>query len=93
MRSDDPSQYCIAIKMYLYTVLSIQINRTKYIHTPKYFTPQLSLQPNTEADIDIIARCIIDNIDFISQNSSKRGGGWISLSSRVLYGSSVVSVN
>jgi hypothetical protein len=78
--------------MYLYIVLSIQ-NQSNKIHsyTKIFYTTVVLLEPNTEADIDIIAR-VIDNIDFISQNSSKRGGGWISLSSRVLYEVPLVSV-
>lgn len=35
--------------------------------------------------IDIIINIIINNIDFIDNNSSKRSAGWINISSRVLY--------
>jgi tRNA1(Val) A37 N6-methylase TrmN6 len=45
----------------------------------------LCIQPNDEKYIDQIVNCIKHNIDFISNNSSKRSGGWINLSSRVLY--------
>jgi hypothetical protein len=68
------------------------IEQNTFIHQNILHHSCLCIEPNTEADIDIIARCIIDNIDFISQNSSKRGGGWISLSSRVLYEVPLVSV-
>ena len=45
----------------------------------------LCIEPNNENDIQKIINCIVDNKDFIKQNSSKRSGGWISLSSRTLY--------
>jgi len=41
-------------------------------------------EPNYENDIKKIKNILIENIDFIQQNSTKRSGGWISLSSRVL---------
>jgi hypothetical protein len=69
------SQYCIAIKnVFIISFIDPKsIEQNTFIHQ-NIFTPQLSLlEPNTEADIDIIARCII-NIDFISQNSLQRGG-------------------
>lgn len=61
------------------------IEQNIFIHQNILHHSCLCIEPNNERDIDNIVRCIIDNIDFISQNSSKRGGGWISLSSRVLY--------
>ena len=45
----------------------------------------LCIEPHNEDDIQKIIDCIINNIDFIKQNSSKRGGGWINISSRILY--------
>ncbi|AII17192.1 putative N6 adenine-specific DNA methyltransferase [Aureococcus anophagefferens virus] len=44
----------------------------------------LCIEPNDENDIEKIKNILIENIDFIQQNSTKRSGGWISLSSRVL---------
>jgi hypothetical protein len=47
-------------------VFWIKINRTKYIHFKNILHHScLCIEPNTEADIDIIAG--YDNIDFISQ--------------------------
>jgi adenine-specific DNA-methyltransferase len=45
----------------------------------------LCIEPNNEADIQKIVNCIINNKDFIKKNSPKRSGGWINLSSRILY--------
>lgn len=45
----------------------------------------LCIEPNDEKNINEIIACIIDNIDFITKNSSKKSGGWINLSSRTLY--------
>ena len=40
---------------------------------------------DTSYSIDMIQNAIINHIDMIRDNSSKRSGGWINLSSRVLY--------
>lgn len=45
----------------------------------------LCIEPINENDIQKIIKSIIKNVEFINNNSSKRSGGWISLSSRVLY--------
>jgi hypothetical protein len=45
----------------------------------------LCIEPNNESDITKIINCIISNKDFIKQNSSKRSGGWVNLSSRTLF--------
>lgn len=45
----------------------------------------LCIEPNNEKDIQLIITTIINNKEFIKLNSSKRSGGWISLSSRTLY--------
>lgn len=45
----------------------------------------LCIEPNNKNEIQKIMNCIIDNKEFIKQNSSKRSGGWINLSSRTLY--------
>jgi hypothetical protein len=45
----------------------------------------LCIIPNNEEDIQKIINCLVDNTEFIKQNSSKRSGGWISMSSRILY--------
>jgi hypothetical protein len=44
----------------------------------------LCIEPNNEEDIQKIINCIVSNKDFIRQNSSKRSGGWVNLSSRTL---------
>lgn len=45
----------------------------------------LCIKPFDENNIDLIIESIINNIDFIKENSSKKSGGWINLSSRILY--------
>jgi len=45
----------------------------------------LCIEPNNEKDIDTIINTIINNIDFINNNSSKRSAGWINNSSSILY--------
>ena len=45
----------------------------------------LCIEPNNDIDINIIINILINNIDFISSNSSKRSAGWINISSRTLY--------
>ena len=47
----------------------------------------LCIEPNDDNDknIDIIRNTIINNIDFIKNNSSKRSAGWINISSTILY--------
>lgn len=45
----------------------------------------LSIEPNEDIEIDYIISIINKNIEFIKENSSKKSGGWINISSRVLY--------
>ena len=45
----------------------------------------LRIEPNENIDINIIIKCINNNIEYIVNNSTKRSGGWISLSGRTLY--------
>lgn len=45
----------------------------------------LCIEPHNEGDIQKIIKIIISNKDFIGDNSTKRSGGWINLSSRILY--------
>jgi len=44
----------------------------------------LCIEPNNSGDLNYIKDVIIKNIDYITQNSQKRSGGWINVSSRVL---------
>ena len=45
----------------------------------------LCIQPKDKTDLEYIKKIIIKNIDYITLNSQKRSGGWINISSRVLY--------
>lgn len=45
----------------------------------------LCIEPKEEKDIEKIIECLICNKTYLSQNCAKRSGGWVSLSSRVLY--------
>lgn len=56
-----------------------------FIHQNILHHSCLCIEPNNEGEIEVIIKYIVNNIDFIEQNSSKRGGGWINVSSRVLY--------
>jgi hypothetical protein len=44
----------------------------------------LCICPNNNVDIDDIVNIIKKNSSFIGDNSSKRSGGWITISSRIL---------
>lgn len=45
----------------------------------------LCIEPFNEDDLEMIKEILKKNIDFIYKNSSKRSGGWINISSRILY--------
>jgi hypothetical protein len=45
----------------------------------------LCIEPHDAMQINKIISCIINNIDFIKDNSPKRSAGWINMSSRILY--------
>lgn len=79
---------------------SIKINNNKCIYIPCFIDPNkikmlinqnilhygcLSIEPNKDIEIDYIISIINKNIEFIKENSSKKSGGWINISSRVLY--------
>lgn len=55
-----------------------------FIKEPILYQGCLCIEPNDENDINKIKNIIIKNIDFITKNSSKRSGGWINMSSRIL---------
>ena len=56
-----------------------------YVKPGSLYIGCLCINPIEEKYIDIIKNSIIKNINFIQENSSKRSGGWINLSSRILY--------
>lgn len=45
----------------------------------------LCIEPKNQKDISKIKKSIVKNIEYVTQNSSKRSGGWINLSSTLLY--------
>lgn len=63
------------------------LNIDKYINVKKGTLHHscLCIEPNDENDVDKIVDYIKQNIEFITENSSKRSGGWINISSRILY--------
>lgn len=63
------------------------INIKKNIFTNKNILHYscLCIEPNDDIDVNTIIKLIIDNIDFIRKNSTKRSAGWINISSRTLY--------
>jgi hypothetical protein len=62
-----------------------EIDNSIYIHCNILHVGCLCIEPINEKDIQQIINCIVNNKEFIKQNSSKRSGGWINLSSRTLY--------
>lgn len=61
-----------------------QIEKNIYINKNILHNGSLCIEPNNEDDIDNIKSYIINNIKFIKENSTKRSGGWINISSRIL---------
>jgi hypothetical protein len=55
------------------------------ISSPLLYQGCLCIEPNTPSDIEIIKKSILKNVDFLKSVSSKRGGGWITMSSCNLY--------
>jgi hypothetical protein len=62
---------------------NIKNNLFKYQNVLHYSC--LCIEPNEGVPLDDIITSITNNAQFISDNSSKRSAGWISVSSRVLY--------
>ena len=61
--------------------LDIQIK----VSNPTLFYSCLCIEPKHIDDIDLILYTIEKKMELIQQSTSKRGGGWINLSSRILY--------
>ena len=55
------------------------------VSNPTLFYSCLCIESKRIDDIDLILYTIEKNMDLIQQRTSKRGGGWINLSSRILY--------
>ena len=71
----------------IYIPVFIHPNNIKeYLYTRKGMLHKscLCIQPNTHTSSTKIIKAIEKNIDFIINNSAKRSGGWISLSTRIL---------
>ena len=62
-----------------------KINNFLFVKQAMLHKSCLCIEPNNEEDIVRIINSIKTNIKFISDNSTKRSGGWISISSRILY--------
>jgi type I restriction-modification system DNA methylase subunit len=66
------------------------INPVEYKMTismaPSLYQGCLCIEPKNDADTEKIYDIIKKNMDYIAKISSKRSGGWITLSSRNLYG-------
>ena len=52
---------------------------------PILFYGCLCIEAYEQKDLSLIEKSIINNFDQIVEKSSKRGGGWINVSSRILY--------
>jgi hypothetical protein len=77
-----PKNNCI----YLPCFINIDnINDYLNIKEPLLYKSCLCIEPFKQDNIHQIIEIIKNNIEFINLNSSKRSGGWINLSSRILY--------
>lgn len=76
------NQRCIFMPCF---INPIEIKTILRVREPILYQGCLCIEPNNSDDIHIIIQSIINNIEFIRCNSSKRSGGWINISSRVLY--------
>lgn len=84
LQSSNPSNPSQQIKyIYIPTFINPE-NITYLIDDPKLFVSCLCIMPNDNKYIDIIINAIKQNIEYIKNNSSKRGGGWINLTSTVI---------
>lgn len=72
---------CIYIPCFLYPK---KIKESIFIKKDTLHYSCLCIRPYDKNNIDTIISIIINNIDFIENNSSKRSGGWINISSRIL---------
>jgi tRNA1(Val) A37 N6-methylase TrmN6 len=73
---------CIYIPIFIHPD---KINTSFYQHKNILHKGCLCIEPNKQKDIEPIINIIKQNINFIRDNSSKRSGGWINLSSSTLY--------
>jgi len=79
-------KYCDKICIYIPCFIEpANIKNSMFIKKGMLHQSCLCIEPNNESDITNIMSRIIANIDFITNNSSKRSGGWINISSRILY--------
>ena len=62
-----------------------KISESLYIKQGTLHHNCLCIEPKNEDTIPDIIDAIKNNIQFISNNSAKRSGGWINISSRILY--------
>jgi hypothetical protein len=90
-----PQKKCIYIPCF---INSNNIKESIFVNEPMLYQGCLCIEPlhddatdknneatNIESIIKSIIEALIKNVDFISLNSSKRSGGWINISSRILY--------
>lgn len=77
------SKVCIYIPCFIDPMEDLD----KYLYVKKGMLHQscLCFEPKENVSIENIIETLKKNIEFISSNSSKRGSGWINLTTRVLY--------
>lgn len=76
-----PTNKCVYLPCFLHPD---NIEKSIIVQQGRLNHGHLCINPDKEEDIPNIINVIVDNIDFISDNSSKRSSGWINISSRVL---------
>lgn len=77
--------------IYLPTFINPQnISTSMMVDEPMLFQGCICIEPNNIDDIDKIKNSIVANIDRINELSSKRSGGWITLSTTLLYQTPVI---
>jgi hypothetical protein len=77
-----PTQPCIYIPCFINPA---NFEKYIFIKEPTLYKSCLCIQPKNNIDINLIINYLIENITFIERNSTKRSGGWINISSRILY--------
>ena len=68
--------------VYISTMVSAECPTT--VKRPMLFYSGLQIVPTTSLSASEVQECIAKNKDEISRNSSKRGSGWLNISTRVL---------
>ena len=80
-------KYSSKVCIYIPCFIDPNEDLDKYLYVKKGMLHQscICFEPKENVSIETIIETLKKNIEFISSNSSKRGSGWINLTTRVLY--------